>query len=571
MIRLGKLALYHCDGCNLPLLKRRCTCGNEARQVKITPPGDVRPAFEFDMKMIKEAIEKQFGSCYMAKVVLLNNIPSIDRNDEVIMDGRVAGNFFYDIFSREYKFQPRPWYASMLDIKKGYVIADKGAIASILKSSNLMAPGVREADEEIKEGDEVIVIHDGEVIATGKARMDGDKMKGNRGMAVKIRWRGIEKFEKKKKVSWNDVIKANEDVIHSYVKNEERFIENVMQKYNLKPAISFSGGKDSLAMLSLVVEAGYEMPIIFANTGLEFEETVKHVYDVASFFGLELIEGNAGDKFWKSIDFFGPPARDYRWCCKVCKLGVIGKIIKERFPKGLLSFIGQRRYESERRAEHGKIWKNPWVHGQIAVSPIQNWTALHIWLYLFIKKLKWNELYEKGFYRIGCWLCPACNMADFELKKHNDFAKFNKKLEEYAKKHRLPKEWLSYGLWRWRRPPRWSGIKYEIREEREYEIEGNKGRIENFLRIVGKVNKIREGEYEIDGIKVKLGKEIEASKSERLIKDVIFRAINCVGCYICYSKCPANAIYMKDGKAYVNNKCKHCLECMDECVVTVFK
>ena len=103
----------------MPLLKSRCSCGNRVEKVPITPPGDVRPAFEFDKKMIGEVIEKQFGSCYMPEVVLLNATPAIDRNDESIRDGRGAGSFFYDKWAKKFKFQPRPWKASLCEIKKG--------------------------------------------------------------------------------------------------------------------------------------------------------------------------------------------------------------------------------------------------------------------------------------------------------------------------------------------------------------------------------------------------------------------------------------------------------------------
>ena len=431
----------------MPLLKRKCVCGNITKKVAITPPGDIRPAFEFDKNLVKITIKEQFGSYYVPNVMLLNDTPAIDKNEEVIIDGRVAGNLVYDIWKNQFVFQPRQWYASLLDVHHRYVIADGGAVESILKTSNLMAPGVKKCDNKIKDGDEVIVFdEDMHAIATGKARMNGEKMVGNRGMAVKIRWRGNEKSYRKKEITWDDVIKANEDVIISMVGSEKKFISSVIETYELPYVVSFSGGKDSLATLLLLLDAGYRPRLLFLNTGLEFDETVQHVYDIAEKFNLGLIEGKAGEKFWDAIDFFGAPARDYRWCCKTCKLGIAAMTIKEYFPDGVISFIGQRRYESKNRATHGKIWKNPWVTGQIAVSPIQNWTALHIWLYLFMKKVEWNKLYELGFSRIGCWLCPASDMAEFEIKKHKDWNRYEEKLNDILREHNLPVEWKSLGL-----------------------------------------------------------------------------------------------------------------------------
>lgn len=572
MIRLGKLVLHHCDSCNLPLLKEVCTCGNAARKVVMTPPGDVRPAFARDRDLMMEVLERQFGSYHIPEVVLLNSAPAIDRKDEIIMYGRVAGNLYYDIWRERFAFQPRPWYASLLKVKRGYVVADSGAVDSILASSNLMAPGVREAHDDVRTGDEVIIFdEERQVIATGKARMDGSVMKKSRGMAVKVRQRGREPPPSMRQVTWDDVVRANEDVIRRMVDAETTFIRRTIERYHLPHVVSFSGGKDSLATLLLVMDAGFRPPLLFLNTGLEFAETVRHVHEVADAFGLELLEGEAGDKFWEVLDFFGIPAKDYRWCCKTCKLGVAALLIKQQFPGGVLSFIGQRRYESEHRAAHGKVWKNPWVHGQVAASPIQNWTALHVWLYLFMKKVKWNPLYEQGFERIGCWLCPASDMGEFALKRHPDWEKFETQLQRYAKKHHLPDEWLRLGLWRWRRPPKWCNISYEIYEKRECLTEGNEERIENFLRLVGNPKRLDAHRYEVDGITVETDGGIQASGREEEIRDIICRAVNCVGCGVCIAKCDRNAVSLREGRAWIDDGCIHCMQCMDECPVLVFR
>ncbi len=546
VIYLGKISLKYCEECNLPVLKDRCSCGNIAKEVKITPPGDVRPSFEFDREMIKKKLIEEFGDFYLPENTILNTIPSIDRSDEVIIDGKVAGIFYYDIFCKKFYFQPRPWYMSLLEIKKGYVIVDKGAEEAILKTSNLMAPGIVEIDGEIKKGDEVVILNkERQVIATGKARMNADEMK--RGMAVKVRWRGKEKGERKKETGWKKVIEENISVIEEMEKKAISFIEKIVNKYAIPKSVSFSGGKDSLATLLLTMESGYDFPMLFIDTGLEFEETKKHVHEVVDKYGINLIEESAGNIFWESIDFFGPPARDYRWCCKTCKLGVAGKAIRKNFGSSVLSFIGQRRYESFGREKHGSVWGNPWVHGQIGASPIQNWSAMHVWLYLFNKKVKWNKLYEEGFSRIGCWLCPACNLAEFEIKKHEKWNEFNEFLVKFSKRNELPEEWISLGLWRWRKKPKWFDKNYEIKMEREYAIEGNEERINNFMKILGE------------------------KRNEEIVKDLIYRAINCVGCGVCVSKCEQGAIYIKDGKAWINDKCIHCLKCMEECPVIVFR
>ena len=575
VIHLGKLSLYYCDACNLPILSKKCSCGNETRHVKLTPPGDIQPAFPFDISQIKEVIERQFGDAILPRIVILNPIPDVDRMEEVIINGRVAGAIRYNIFKKEYTFLPRPWYADKINAKKGYVIADDGAVEPILKSSNLMAPGVREVAKGLKKDDEVIVYNKKrEAIATGKAYMDGEEMmEARRGMAVKIRWRGMEKHEIIDEKDWHDVVEANKPFIYAKVKKAKKMIRKFLSEHKLPYVVSFSGGKDSLATLFLLLDAGYKPPLFFINTGLEFDETIYNVHEVAEKLQLNLIEADCGDAFWQALPFFGPPARDFRWCCKTCKLSPATLLIKKLFPEGVISFIGQRRYESEQRAKKGDIWVNPWVPGQIGISPIQQWTALHVWLYLFLKsedyKVKWNRLYEEGFHRIGCWLCPASDIAEFYLKKHKDWGKFEKELKKYAEKHNLEKKWKEYALWRWREKPSWAKDFREKKIERKIPFDFK--RVANIMNCIGNVKVGKE----IEVWKIKITKDgtiYGGSERERkLMEDIIKRAVFCVGCGICVGKCKSNAIFIKEGKAWIDEeKCIHCMECIGECPVVVF-
>ncbi|PKK81566.1 MAG: hypothetical protein CVT47_01780 [Thermoplasmata archaeon HGW-Thermoplasmata-2] len=500
---LGELLLRWCDNCGAPVLGRKCgACGSETRKVELTPPGDIRPGFEFDRKLIASTIDAQFGKgCGEAvlpegAVFILNKIPAIDRMDEVILGGEVVGAIRYDIERLRWNFLPRISAARLIlrKAKHGIVVADKGAVGPISQGANLLGPGVVGAGDGIAPGDETIVTDpEGRAIATGASKMSTEQMRAlSRGVAVKVRWfdggklsgaaqaSGGQTGDSSESISgepipsaaldagcaaipptWDTVLAANKTIMENKIRDSIDFIRKTAGECKKPVAVSFSGGKDSLAALLLALDAGLRPKMLFIDTGLEFEETRKSVRATAKRFGLELIKASAGDKFWGAVKFFGPPGRDFRWCCKTCKLGPVTRMIKEHFPDGVLSLIGQRRYESEQRASKGKVWSNPWVPGQIGASPIQNWTALHVWLYLFAKQKEisgqwlvvsdrsaasaegagasgartggskagnetnaiagaakekiWNPLYEQGFDRIGCWLCPASDMAEFDL------------------------------------------------------------------------------------------------------------------------------------------------------------
>jgi archaeosine synthase len=59
-----------------------------------------------------------------------------------------------------------------------------------LESNTLFAPGVSDADTGIIPGDEVVIVHGGEVAGVGRAVLSGDEMvRAERGVAVRVRRR----------------------------------------------------------------------------------------------------------------------------------------------------------------------------------------------------------------------------------------------------------------------------------------------------------------------------------------------------------------------------------------------
>lgn len=288
----------------------------------------------------------------------------------------------------------------------------------------------------------------------------------NKGVAVKTKWHKYEDFLDLSNLpsEWDAAVLANMDVINNRASEAVIFIKKIFMRSNLPAIVSFSGGKDSLTSLLLTIDAGLNLPVLFINTGLEFDETIKHVHDVCDRHKLNLIEEKAPENaFFGNLIHFGPPAKDYRWCCKTNKLGPAVSAISRNFPNGVLSFIGQRKYESETRNSKPRVWNNPWTPGQIGASPIQNWSAMHVWLYIFYKKEPFNVWYTRGLDRIGCFLCPASDLAEFDIVKcSKKWDIWNSYLDNYVREHGLPNEWKEFGLWRWKTAPK--SVKEEVKK-----------------------------------------------------------------------------------------------------------
>ncbi|MDD1746247.1 MAG: phosphoadenosine phosphosulfate reductase family protein [Methanomassiliicoccales archaeon] len=630
LVRLGKMQLRWCHRCNLPVLEDDSCglCRGPTREVLITPPGDVRPAFDHDLELIKKVLDRQFGEgCGAAllrddKLSLMNKIPGLDRMDEVILDGEVAGTMRYDL-GRGYTFVGRMGAARAIQrrISKGFVIASDDAVPFVLQGLNLLAPGVKEADPSIIPGDEVVVLtEDHRAICTGMARLGGKEMVSvERGMAVKARWQAApqEIALASQPRSWDDAVAANRDVMVRRVEEAVGFIHRTREKYDLPSMVSFSGGKDSLACLLLTLDAGLRLPVFFVDTGLEFPETVEHVHRVATKHGLQLIEEAApADAFFGNLDYFGPPGRDFRWCCKTNKLGPTVRAILKHYPQGVLSFIGQRRYESEQRSEKPRVWRNPWTPGQVGASPIQDWTALHVWLYIFSKKEEYNPWYDWGLDRIGCFLCPASDLAELELVmgRSSRSSEWEAYLNRRAKEEGWTEDWLRYALWRWRRLPdairkelegRGASIRRSMPERGKvkepvrlrmqegmspcimgYSVEGafnrelDLKRVANILCQLGEVEmddqegwcKVLEVRIFDNGALVAKGRDPEQiRKNVEKVRRAVVKAEECVGCGVCIARCHEGALIMEQDRVLVETaKCIHCGICTEPCPAISF-
>jgi phosphoadenosine phosphosulfate reductase len=627
IVRLGRNVLRWCNACNLPIIEEKTCpkCGTITNEVLLTPPGDCRPAFDYDIVKIRDLADRQFGGgcgdllLPRSTIAVLSRSPALDRMDEIVSNGEIVGAIFFDVPKGDKLILRPPAADRMLSKMKGKVVADAGALPSIGDGSNLMGPGVVSADESVEVGDEVAVLTpDGEVHATGVARKSGrEMMERSRGVAVKVRWATDEKSKKAadKSNDWKLAVDANRDYIERKVQTAKNFLTDLAKRYNEPIAVSFSGGKDSLATLNLALESGLRPDILFADTGLELDETVEEVRRTAKETGLRLFVEEAGNAFWEGVELFGPPGKDFRWCCKTCKLGPTTKLITKNYPNGVVSLIGQRDYESEQRMRKGSVWINPWVPGQIGASPIQKWNSLLVWMYIFSRGLRYNPWYEKGLDRIGCYLCPSSDMAELSTVKEGfpAFSKWEDRLESYRKSRDLPESWSELGLWRWKRLP--PAMRNKLNElgisleslvpedvqdaplrlntaagyrpctEGGYSLEGvftrklDLERVQNLLNIIGKVeyhkdeNIARTGAIIVFGegaVSVKEKDERTIRELTRDLEQIVIRAMFCVGCGVCAGRCKSGALTV-DARVKIDpEKCIHCGECLGPCPVLRF-
>lgn len=615
----GKEIRRWCDSCGTLLLGEACSkCGSEGREFEINSPGDIRPCMGDSISLVLSLFRDAFGTSEPldGKALFFNKVPGEDRTDEIIAQGSVLGILRFDMRSDRIVLEIRQPGADMFASVAKKNVVTFGGMSGHLKGKSVPGKNIIEIVGEFKAGDTVI-LRKGQKIGPGIALADSGSLKGAE-KAVKIRDLNTPSDTPvSPKADLKTFVEANKDYIKRISRHAVREIKRFLDEKNQKGlpiTVSFSGGKDSLVAYGLASQVSKDIDLMYIDTGLEFPETVNYVKAFALEHGnrLHLAEGKNG--FWENADTFGPPAKDFRWCCKVCKLGPTTEMISNDFPKGTITVEGNRWLESYARSTIGFVTKNPFVPNQINLNPIRSWCAAEVWCYILTFGLEYNPLYDRDFERIGCYLCPSCLSSEWRNtgRIHPDlYGRWEEYLHSYAEDRGLPKEYADMGFWRWKvLPPKM----IQLSEEMQISLKPTKAAgpsmrmlkgaspcaaggysmeaivnvqhsrdfsyVEDALRTVGDVK--YSSEFEIALLKMPIGRaklfgggqvsitapDAKNSKKvfEKAVKALI-RAELCTECGICVKKCPRHAITIKGGMRVDPNRCNSCGRCESSCMV----
>jgi phosphoadenosine phosphosulfate reductase len=163
--------------------------------------------------------------------------------------------------------------------------------------------------------------------------------------------------------------------------------------------LGFSGGKDSTVLKHLAELSGAKFKAYYSATGIDPPEVVhfikRHHPDVTFC--------RPRKSFYAFMQTHGMPLRMCRWCCKDLKSTPSNKIeLKHRL-------MGIRAEESGRRAKRKRVesyTKTSKKNMQTIYKPIFGWTEYDVWDHIERHNLPYCKLYDEGFERIGCVVCP---------------------------------------------------------------------------------------------------------------------------------------------------------------------
>jgi len=430
-----KKVLYWCESCNIPLIAKTCACKESGFSIPIPEPHEIRPALAHDHELITRLFEERFGVSSLPHVILLVKIGGVDRTEALIMNGHRCGILAFDPVTRTYSLSVNSEVLSFL-----LPHAIRGIVAIPKERGKNRRIGGKKVEVQTDEPDGSVIVTYGNQHGTGMLR-DG---------YVRVHELVSVEHAIFKNPTWDDVIQKNTFHLKHLERQAVRDIKHhirLNEKNRSTVNVSFSGGKDSTAVLELAKKAGVTSAF-FIDTGLEFPETLEFVKKQ----GVTMVP--PGGDFWSAVRKAGPPAKDNRWCCKLLKFSPLKQYLETIGP--CLTVQGNRWYESWNRSGIDITTQNPANPLQLNLSPIRHWRALEVFLYLWWRNIPYSSLYDRGFERIGCYLCPAMLEAEYELMRTthpNMTERWDTLLYEEAQKNGYSDAYVSYGLWRWKELP----------------------------------------------------------------------------------------------------------------------
>lgn len=202
--------------------------------------------------------------------------------------------------------------------------------------------------------------------------------------------------------------------------------------------LAFSGGKDSCVLKHVADMAEVRYDAHYNMTTIDPPEVTRFIKKYHPD-----VEWHVPEKpFWQMVAERGFPTRRLRWCCAEYKeIGGEDRIV----------LTGIRAEESRSRAKRG-IFAPCTKRRKWFVNPLMEWTSGDIWKHIKRHDLPYCSLYDEGWDRIGCIVCPYERQIEKSMKRWPAHWKLMEKAfhKLYARSETCQDKWGSADeMWQW--------------------------------------------------------------------------------------------------------------------------
>ena len=177
--------------------------------------------------------------------------------------------------------------------------------------------------------------------------------------------------------------------------------------------LAFSGGKDSVVLYDLAVKSSVKFDAHYCVSPIDPPQIHKFIKEHYP----DVQWDYYARGWWQTVVKKGLPMRQSRWCCQ---------LIKEAGGEGRVVLLGNRRDEGNIR-KNQKHFEKATKKDKFFVRPILDFNNGEVWEYIRENGLPYCELYDRGFKRLGCILCPFSR----EIKREMEY--FPKTVEAWRR------------------------------------------------------------------------------------------------------------------------------------------
>jgi len=159
-----------------------------------------------------------------------------------------------------------------------------------------------------------------------------------------------------------------------------------------KPLVSFSGGKDSTAMLHLVLQQKPDVTVWHWDYGPAFvpRDVQAEILQLARRLGVANLRTDTSDIYW----------REWRNAKNVFYRVYFGFVARRLLQEGYdCVFVGIRAEESLKRKH--RIRSGKWLNPMREVWPLATWRWLDVWAYLVSNAVPYLSLYDSRAELVG--------------------------------------------------------------------------------------------------------------------------------------------------------------------------
>lgn len=171
------------------------------------------------------------------------------------------------------------------------------------------------------------------------------------------------------------------------------FEENALDKDPAGYYVAYSGGKDSDVILNLIRRSGVKYTAHHHLTTCDPPELVRHVKEQP-----DVVIIRPQKTIWQLIRHKGfLPTGQKRYCCS---------LLKEGGGTDRIVVLGVRWQESKNRSRRKMLETCFRSKKKQYLNPIIDWLGVDVWNYIKSREIKYCKLYDEGFKRLGCAVCP---------------------------------------------------------------------------------------------------------------------------------------------------------------------